>query len=197
MGRTKRTLLAELRRHTKLGLTVRVTLRSPPEERVYGFPLSVSEEMLLLREIDDYRVNGFHAIPLGNVQGLRSGPYERFSERILKAEGLAARARKGKLAPVESMPVFLRWLLARRRNVIVQASNLSGRPREERFYLGRLARVGAAIAELREVDALGRWSRSLTALPFNEITEVEFDDHYSRVFSKYAPLTIRRQTDRR
>jgi len=174
--------------HVERGLTLRVTVRNPPSENVYGFPVAVSGTLVLMRAVYDYEPWGWVAVPPGNVAAFRSGRFERFAERVLAGEGVAAKRCPAWLG-TSSLAALLASLMKRRRNVVIETAAVAARaaPGETRFYLGRIEAVGSSHISTRTVNGLGRWARRATRVSVEDICVVQFDDPYTRAFSKYTP----------
>jgi len=177
-----------LRDHVRRGLTLRVTVRNPLHENVYGFPVAASGALLLMQAVQDLQPWGWVAVPWGNVTAFRSGRFERFAERVLVGEGVAARPCPSWLE-TGSLAALLASLMKRRRNVVIETAAVAAKaaPGENCFYLGRITSVDSSRVSMRTVDALGRWHRRATRIRVDDIGQVQFDDPYIRAFSKYAP----------
>jgi hypothetical protein len=179
-----------LRAHVSRGLTLRITLRNPPDRNLHGFPTAASGAMLLMHELNDFQPWGWVAVPWGNIVAFRSGRFERFAERVLAGEGVAARP-----CPLwidtSSVATLLTSLMKRRRNVVIETADVAARsePGERSFYLGRIRSVNSSHVSIRTVTALARWDRRATRVSLGDIALVQFDDPYTRTFSKYAPYS--------
>jgi hypothetical protein len=169
-------------------MTLRITVRHPPDRNVYGFPTAASGTLLVMHEFNDYQPWGWVAVPWGNVVAFRSGRYERFGERVLAGEGVAARPCPS-WVDTSSVATLLTSLMKRRRNVVIETADVAARsaPGERRFYLGRIGSVDSSHVSIRTVSSLARWDRRATRVSLGDIALVQFDDPYTRTFSKYAP----------
>ena len=67
---------------------VTITLKYPPYDTCMGFPLAVTEEMLLMHEIVEFHLSGYSIMPIYEIRSVRSKKAERTLERIFEAEGL-------------------------------------------------------------------------------------------------------------
>src|SRR5215216_1943708 len=70
---------------------VRLAREAIGAANVHGFPLEVSDQLVLLAQVEDWRLDGYTLVRLGDVSEVRSGELERFSERVLEGEGELAR----------------------------------------------------------------------------------------------------------
>jgi hypothetical protein len=190
--------------HIRRRMTLRATLRTPAGTNVYGFPMAVSNDVLLMREIYDYQFWGMVAIPRNNIASYRSGRYERFAETLLKAEGVTAKVGLLKWkTPMTLKPIFeflCRLHIGTSVTTEHQAANAASG--EERFYLGRILSVDDTGLFIRAANALGKWDRKSTRIDFAQVTQVGFDEPYIRLFFRHVPfpdepLTVKktRRTD--
>jgi hypothetical protein len=188
-----------LRRAIRERRLVRVTPRER-DESIHGYPLVLTRDLLLLHQVDDFRLDGFAVLPSENVERARCGRYETKCDQILDGEGIKRQVRRE--SPVRGLPVELNWvslfshLKKRDTHVIVETEPLARKSArgETMFYLGLI--VGVADDQVRIVsyNALGKWDRRPTAVFFDRLSVVQFDTHYANVFSRHVstPPTSKR-----
>jgi len=175
--------------HIRQRMTLRATLRTPAGTNVFGFPMAVSDDVLLMREICDYQFWGVVAIPRNNIANYRSGRYERFAESILKTEKVASKIGllkwKTPITLKSTFEFLCRFHIDTSVTTGYQAANVE--PGEKRFYLGRITSIDDHGLLIRSVDALGKWDRKPTRITFAQVTQVGFDDPYIRTFFRHVP----------
>jgi hypothetical protein len=54
---------------------------------IYGFPLAIGPELVLLAVEHDWRLDGYAIVRLADVTKVRSNEFDRFTERVLEAKG--------------------------------------------------------------------------------------------------------------
>ena len=54
---------------------------------VHGFPLRLESDLLLVHEVNDFRLDGYVVLRLRDITWVRDGECERFCEEVLKGEG--------------------------------------------------------------------------------------------------------------
>ncbi len=165
---------------------IRVTPRHRPDEKLYGVPLAVTDELLLLHEIREFHLDGYLVLPLHNIRGVRLRDSEETMQRILTAEG--ALKPLGLSEPVVLTNLFDMFASLQASNIFVsvEACEPRGKFVEDFFVLGRVADVASKRVSILPFDATGRWEESPTALPYKRILSVTFLNEYMNVFSKYA-----------
>ena len=83
---------------------VTITPKYPPYDTSLGFPLAVTEEMLLLQEIIEFHLAGYSIMPIYEIRGVRSKKAERTVERIFEAEGLLGKVGIAEVPPMGDWP---------------------------------------------------------------------------------------------
>jgi hypothetical protein len=162
-------------------------VESPSISSVYGFPLAVGDELVLVQVVSDWALDGWTILRLADVTDVRSSEFDRFAERVLAGEGELARvAPPVPDVPVASWGAAFRALLAPSGGaaplVIVHQEEYDGEPMD----VGPIVGVRDDAVLLRYVDAAGVWDDEPTEIPLADVTRVEFGDRYSTVFAKYA-----------
>ncbi|MEI8196748.1 MAG: hypothetical protein WCI73_12690 [Phycisphaerae bacterium] len=165
---------------------IRVTPKHRPEEKLYGIPLSVSDEFILLHEVREFHLDGYLVIPLANVRGVRKKESEETTQRILEAEGALKDLGLSDPVCLGSFSEFFGSLQAGNIFVSVEASERVGEWIEDFFVLGRVKDVRDSAVMVQPFDALGRWEKSAQRLPYRRILSVTFNNEYMNVFSRYV-----------
>lgn len=164
------------------GESVRLARAGLARSSWYGFPLALDDELVLLRSLHDFAVNGFAVLRLRDVTGVHSGDAERFFERVLRAEGALDAAGAVRPVPLGGWPAVLEAVRARYRHAIVECERADG----GEFYLGELAAVDDDEVALHFIAVTGTREVALTRVPLDEVTLVRFDERYVNLFGRYA-----------
>src|SRR5215475_3304986 len=88
---------------------VTLTPKYPPYDTSMGFPLAVSEEMVLIQEIVEFHLSGYSIMPIYEIRSVRSKKAERMVEKIFEAEGLAKKIGLADLPPLSDWPDLFQW----------------------------------------------------------------------------------------
>jgi hypothetical protein len=81
--------IKSLKQHIQRRRCLRLTLRSPADRHVRGIPVDFGKAYWLLQGITEFHLDGYVAVPVWNIQSVRSGKYERAIDRVLKGEGVS------------------------------------------------------------------------------------------------------------
>jgi hypothetical protein len=162
---------------------VRLTRGFPSEPRVNGFVVAIGREWALLEVFHDFYSEGYTAIQVRGISDIRSGEYERHWEQMLAAEGLLDRIAVPSDVPLDGIAQLLKALQRRGQNVIIECEDPDENVQD--FYIGQILSVDKDSVCFANFDALGRWDDDPHAIPFREISKVQFETPYVQKFSKY------------
>jgi hypothetical protein len=164
-------------------LKVRLTRAIPSDPRHNGFVVAVGRDWVLLQQFHDFYPEGYAALRVKDITDIRSNEYERLWERMLAAEGILDQLTLPYDVPLEDIQHLLTALQRRGDNIIVECEDAN--QEIEDFYIGQVLSLDDDSLSFANFDALGRWDDAPDTIPFNEITQVQFETPYVRIFSKY------------
>lgn len=147
-----------------------------------GIPLQVSDELVLVATLDQFRFDGFSIFRWEDVEAIRSGDNERFFERVLRCDGLLERFPHPGSIRLERWPAVLRDIRALSRYAIIECEKLAS----PTFHIGELADVKPDAAFVRYVQANGVRDAEPTRIPLRDVTMVRWGEHYLEMYGKYC-----------
>jgi hypothetical protein len=146
------------------------------------FPLIMSQDLLLVQYIYDFELDGYKLVRIKDMTSIISGKSERFSEFILKEEGILNQIK------IPSFPILDKWvnvfrnLKSLEQNIIVECESTESNI----FYIGKIVQVMKSSLLLLYFNELGEWDKEPTKIIFKDITSVSFDTRYINIISKYV-----------
>lgn len=164
------------------GENVQIVRSSAAHPAWSAFPLRLEDDLVLVRSLQDFTVNGFAVMRLQDITQVRSTDAERFFASVLRAEGELDRAPAAKPVPLRSWRSVLEAVRLHYRHAIIECESADGLG----FYLGELAGVDGDDATLRYIQVNGTRETALTRVPMDDITLVRFDERYVNLFGRYA-----------
>lgn len=175
-----RTLHAALRRHRVVRLEVTENLGSSP----FGIPVALSEELVVVHFLRDFRLDGYAAVPLARVTAVHAGPFERTHTRLCAAEGTLAKLG----APPRIDTTTLLGLLSdlRRTGKYVILNRADGDTNA--FTLGPITGVTDDTVSTRHFDATGSWSRTPAQISLGDLLDIQWGSRYIRVWQRHNPM---------
>lgn len=165
---------------------VTITPKYPPQDVVVGFPLAVTEEMLLMHEIVEFHLSGYSITPIHEIRSVRSKKAERTIERIFEAEGLMAKVGIREAPPMGDWPDLFKWF--KRGEKLVQLEffeTVDPGYSDEASVAGRIMGLSERSVAVLNFDMSGNWESEATVISYDNIKRVRFETEYINVFAKY------------
>jgi hypothetical protein len=162
------------------------TPKYPPYDTALGFPLAVTEEMLLMHEIIEFHLAGYSVMPIYEIRSVRSKKAERMLERIFENEGLTQKIGIAEPPPLNEWPELFTWF--KRQNKLIQVEYFdTPEPgfSDEAFAVGRITGLSSRSVAILNFDATGNWDSEATVIAYDNIKRVRFETEYINIFSKY------------
>ena len=152
-------------------------------DSIMGFPIAVSKNFLLMTVIYDFHDEGYTVLRLSDISDAYSKKSNNFYEQICIAEGL-----QDKIAPVFSEDI------SSIRNILKKLQNYDGyisiqceeQIKKNTFYLGKIIDIKDCNLVFKDIGPDGKWDEELNTILFDDITQLSFDDYYSKMFYKYV-----------
>ncbi len=175
-------VLEALHRAVERNEKVVIEREAMAHEHWNGFPLVVGDDFVLVRTLHDFTLDGFAVLRLRDITAVQSGESERFFERVLRAEGMLARAAAPKpvllrswRSVIESVRTHYRWAILE-----------SERADENNFVLGELAAVSDDTVWVHYIQVDGTRESERTKVSLDDLTLLRFDEQYVNLFGRYA-----------
>ena len=143
-----------------------------------GFVLGVSDSLVYLRMLRNFQLDDFAVIRVADVWSVRSGPSERFFEKVLRAEGRLDELEPPLPLDITSIESVLAGLLELDPHVTIED--------DERFLVGRLEGVEGQVARLTYIRVDGTVDPSIREIDLPAIEVVMFGGDYLAMFRKYG-----------
>lgn len=147
--------------------------------RMYGVVVSESDSLLLLHHAYDFVYDGYVAIRRCDITKSFTSDSNRYTERLMRKEGLWSRPPKSvRELPVENWHALL--------------SSLAGKPvvieneRKGDFYIGPVVSCDARFVSIHYFNGCGEWG-DVERVRLTTITTVKFGDRYSTIHHRHLP----------
>ena len=163
---------------------VRLTRNRPSATQLNGYILGVSDALVLMHPFDDFEPDGYAVIRVGDITHLRRCPYEQWWDHMLQGEGLLDGLNKPPQIDLSDMRSAVLGIASRYDQMIVHCEDAEENVQD--FYLGKLIGAEGNAVKFLGYDGLGYWAETPDEIPIADITMLEFDTPYIRIFSKYT-----------
>jgi hypothetical protein len=175
-----------LQRALRLRHSVRVE-RYDGLDNVYGFPLAIGKELVLLHYTKDFDLDGYVVLPLSQIAEATLSAVQKFFDRVLNDRGDLRRVQLPKHeVALDTWIECARSLAATPQLLIVECEKRDSSIGAT-FYLGSIVAVSDDSMAMCDVDATAEWhDRPPAEIPYIDLTWIQFGDVYSRTFRKYV-----------
>lgn len=151
------------------------------EEAIHCMPLLLGWNLLMIQFLDDFQPDGYIILRTRDITFARSGESERFSEMILKEEGILSQLKEPPEIDLHNWGTVFRSLQSLGRNISIECERIE----DGEFYIGKIIEVNNKSVSLLYFNGVGEWDEEPTDILYEEITQVSFDNRYINIMSKY------------
>jgi hypothetical protein len=160
---------------------VGITRDIPDTDRIWGIVLALSRNLVLVQNVTDFHLDGYSIIRRCDISKVIYRKDEKCYEKILKKEGLFNKVGLQEKILLNNWLTVFHSLKRIGRNVIVEGEC----PDIDEYCIGRIIRVNKKHVKMQYFDSTGKWTKGFWHAPYDEITIVQFESEYVKVFSKY------------
>jgi hypothetical protein len=169
--------------HVGTGMKIRVERSRPSTKRLNGYLMGLSEMLGVMHCFDDFEPDGYTVFRLEDVVSVRSNEYERHWDRMLSAEGLLGGLTREFTIDLRGIQTALESVNKQFTTMIIECED--DEEAVEDFYIGHVVSISDEDLSFEHFDALGRWEEEPSTIRFDEITLIQFETPYIKIFSKY------------
>ena len=169
--------------HINNEMIIKIKRENIDDNEILGFPLGLSEEILLISRVVDFRDDGCLIIRLKDITDAYSLESNSFYEEICKKEGVRAIAQnENPITNISDLHLILSKLVGFKGFVSIQCELEDN---ELYYVIGEIISVQEKEIKFRSFDLQGKWTDKELSIPIDDITMVGFNDNYSKMFYKY------------
>lgn len=148
----------------------------------HGIPIAFTDEYVLLRQLVDFRFDGYVVVRLSDVVLV---VHDEFTTRVIRSENmndfLVAPAAASVVTAMESMHDIVTAVMNGYRYAVLDRNE-----EIDDFYLGEIVKVSGTDVSIVLIDGEGVCENAPTRVPINEIAVVRFDELYVNLCGKYS-----------
>ncbi len=152
-------------------------------EPINGLPIMLSNRFLLMTVVNDFHDEGYAILNIANITDAYSNEYDTFYEKICISEGLLDIPRPKFLSSIHSYKQIFKCLQVYEGLVSIQCEKQIKRCA---FYLGIVKAVKDENVEFLDIGMDGKWDNETHIIQYDEITQINFGDNYSKMYYKYC-----------
>lgn len=147
--------------------------------KLYGFPLFINENILIMTQISDFRDDGVIALNTDDISDVYADGSESLQEQICKKEGL--NNKENPFPNCNCIHDVLSMIDTSKKFVIIECE----KNEDLAFSIGKIIDISSEEVKMEIFDADGIWEPDAVNIPIKEITSIQIDDNYSKTYYKY------------
>lgn len=147
------------------------------ETPLYGIPLLISDDFLLLSYECDFLLDGYIVICNKDISDIITDERINYKNYILEKEGVLNKIVNHDITDLSNYHIIFNQLSSR--NIIIECE------KDEKFFLGKPKIIADDYLDFLCIDDLGNLKNECDRIYFNDISLITFDDRYTRYISKY------------
>ena len=175
-------MLDEIQKILTKPKTIRITMNVAGEiEHIHGYAIGLSKSLLVMRWIEEFRVEGYKIVRIKDISEIRRNEYEETYDQILKHFQVPPATQSPKWLKYGNWKSVFNSLQKRKKCVAVNSISLN----YDEFALGLVEGTGRGSISIKAFDATAKWFDEPRVFRFQQIYQVGFDDRYHKIFYKY------------
>lgn len=149
---------------------------------IHGFPIAMSNELILMSVISDFHDEGFAILRLSDITDAYSTENDAFYEKICISEKIGNNTTTT-IKDITNLTFVLKQLMNYDGFISIQCEE---QIEKCTFYLGKIDIIEYDGVIFKDVGMDGIWDVETHKILFDKITQITFGDNYSKMFYKYA-----------
>lgn len=145
-----------------------------------GFPLAFSHDLLMLRYVYDFHIDGLLLIRRDDITDLESRGTDQLQRKMLEAEKQLKRELFRTSHDIQSFGAFLSSL-TKQTIVIVENESQNNRL----FAIGRVLDVSGDYVSVLEFSGMANWESEATHIALGDITCCQIQSNYINFYARY------------
>jgi hypothetical protein len=156
--------------------------RIDKEEKLNGFPILLSNELLVMSKIVDFHEEGFIVLRLEDITDAYSKDSDAFYEEICIKEGLRDKIAENQITDILDFYSVFERLSDYNEYIVIQCEFEDN---EQYFSIGKILSIEKDVIHFSNFDKMGMWEESERVIPIDKVTLVSIKDYYTNMFYKY------------
>lgn len=136
-----------------------------------GMPISISDNLLQLRFVCDFHLDGYKIVRLNDISEVKYGEVEAFFQTIIEKEYPNENIKIIESDVLNDWQSLLKF--SKERNLIIIIED-------------EVADVDGTYCYMSNFDALGIWDDKVYKILLDNITCITIEDYYTKMLKKYA-----------
>lgn len=147
-----------------------------------GYILDFSNDLILIQESDDFKVDGFAVFPINQIKKIRYNKSDKYFDQMMVWEKESEKVGMKYHVDLTNWTSVFKSLQTNEKYVIAECEAAE----IESFTIGPIVKAGRKYVHILYFDAEGYFQNEPSSIDYKSITRVAFDTQYLNIFSKYT-----------
>lgn len=152
--------------------------------KTQGFPLAYSRQLLLLRYVHDFYLDGLLLVRRSDITDFHCRETDKFQRELLNTEHKLKDGVFRCDLTIEDFTSFTKGLGSKQIVIIENESRDASQ-----FFIGLVAAADSESVHVQEFSGTGKWEDEATRIPIDEITCCQIDTNYINFYSRHFSRT--------
>ncbi len=149
--------------------------------KIQGFLLDFSDELILIQYVYDFNLDGFMALRISDITSIESTKTDIFQTQLLDDEGLLSNIDFETSYNIKNWATLINNLSPEFRFLILEDEN----PEYPLFFLGEISKIAKDGVSIRGFSGAANWDDELSEISFKDISSLQAGNNYAQVYERY------------
>lgn len=149
--------------------------------KIQGFVLAASEELVVLQYVYDFNLDGLMILSRSDISDIQETKTDKFQTKLLKHEGLLGNVPFERTFEAQSWRAIIKQL-SRSYPLLILECERGDKPD---FVIGRLLKTTSAAAYVNYFTGIGRWLEKPVRVAYEDITSFQVGSNYLNVYHRH------------
>jgi hypothetical protein len=163
---------------------VEITRDKVDTNKIHGFILGYSKELLLLQSIFDFRLDDYSIININDISKIGSGATSRFQQRILEKDGDLIKIKTPVGIQLMNWNTAIQSVGKKQSIFILEVEG----PQFNQFLIGRVIELKADYVLFHHFDGAGKWNKKYSKMKYSDITRLQFNSYYVKKYLRHIKI---------
>lgn len=150
------------------------------DNKIQGFVLCVSNELVLFQYIYDFHLDGLMLLRIRDITDLNVSKTERFQKELLVEEGFFEKIDFELRPPISSYEAFLRSLPED--ELVILEDEIAEEPE---FLIGPVLSIDGGEISIRFFTGAANWEKEPRVIEISEVTSCQVGSNYLWFYARY------------
>ena len=149
--------------------------------RIQGFILGYSEDLIFLHYVYDFRLDGLMVLRRSEISEIELSKTDKFQKELLIKEGVFSKVDFSLKYPLTSWHDFIKYASSKHRYFVFEEELLE----EPSFVIGKVESINSEKLHVKYFTGIARWEDELSVVDLSELTSCQISNNYLNVYERY------------